>query len=234
MTWSSDQEDRRSSGETVSWKSYVDAIFDEHRVQVETALASHDTRVASNKESVTERLEALHESMTRLMEAGDEALQHHVDAQKTQISSEFGSVDKRLTAQHAEMVLRDEAIRDLLSSETRAYDTRVREAFAASEKAIEKAETSTEKRFDSGNAYRKQLSEQATQFLPREVADAQFAELRKLIQRNTERLDLDQGNNQAIIRTENRTQPWQLWTAGALLSVLIVIINVIVGIIVVI
>ncbi len=125
-------------------------------------------------------------------------------------------------------MLRDTSIRDLLSSETNSNDLRVREAFASSEKAIEKAEASSEKRFDAVNAFREQLAEQANHFLPREVADAQFTELRKAIARNTERLDLDQGKDTAITRSEDRTQPWALWVAGAILTVIIVAINVIV------
>lgn len=196
MTWSDDSPDRRNGGESVTWKAYVDAIFEEHRVQVETALASHDIRVASNKESVSDRLAALNETTTRLMEAGDSALLQHIDAQKVQAASEMASVDRRLVDLHQEMVLRDTGVRDLLVAETNGGNVRVREAFAASEKAIEKAENASEKRFDAVNAFREQLAEQSNQFLPREVADAQFAELRKLIQRNTERLDLDQGSNQ--------------------------------------
>lgn len=229
MTWAADQEDRRSIGE-VSWKAYVDVISEERRAQVDAALTAHDSRLTGAEDAMDRRLEALQESITRLMEAGDEALRQHIGSQSTQVSAELVSIDKRLTALHAEMGLRDSAVRDLHVSETKANDTRVREAFAASEKAIEKAETSSEKRFDQVNAFREQLSDQANQFLPREVADAQFTELRKLIHRNTERLDLDQGNNQAITRTEDRNQSWHIWAAGAVLALFILIINIVVAV----
>lgn len=227
MAQTNDNPYHSDAGEVVTWKAYVDAIFVEHRIQIEAALEAHDNRMFSDKESVSNRLAALYESMTRLMEAGDEALRQHIGSQSTQIAAELTSVDKRLIALHEEMVLRDTAIRDLLSTETKAYDVRVREAFAASEKAIEKAEASSEKRFDAVNAFREQLAEQANQFLPREVADTQFSELRKLIQRNTERLDLDQGSNQATTRSEDRNQPWVIWVAGAMLTVIIVAANII-------
>src|SRR4051812_3783882 len=52
---------------------------------------------------------------------------------------------------------------------------------AAQTDAILKAEKATEKRFESVNEFRSQLADQAATFLPREVAEAQLAELRKQV-----------------------------------------------------
>lgn len=58
----------------------------------------------------------------------------------------------------------------------------------ASERAIAKAETANEKRFEALNEFRASLSDQTSSFLPREVAEAQFAEVRRSIAELTERL----------------------------------------------
>jgi hypothetical protein len=49
----------------------------------------------------------------------------------------------------------------------KATDDKTSLALTASEKAVTKAETATEKRFDSVNEFRKTLSDQAAEFLPR-------------------------------------------------------------------
>lgn len=59
MTWTPDMPDRRSASDMVSWKSYVDRVFEEHRLQVATALVAHDQRVETNRHAATERLDAL-------------------------------------------------------------------------------------------------------------------------------------------------------------------------------
>jgi hypothetical protein len=52
-------------------------------------------------------------------------------------------------------------------------------ALAASEKAIIKSEASSEKRFEAVNEFRQQLSDQTRAYMPREVAEALIAELRR-------------------------------------------------------
>jgi hypothetical protein len=60
-------------------------------------------------------------------------------------------------------------------------ETALRAALAASEKAIGKAESATEKRFEAVNEFRGTLSDQASQFMTRTEATA-------LTDRNTERI----------------------------------------------
>ena len=52
------------------------------------------------------------------------------------------------------------------------------QAMTASALAVAKAETATEKRFDAVNEFRAQLADQASSFMPREVAEAQIADLK--------------------------------------------------------
>jgi hypothetical protein len=53
----------------------------------------------------------------------------------------------------------------------------VREQFAASAKAIEKAETAADKRFDAVNEFRAQLADQTRTFMPRAEYDRAHADL---------------------------------------------------------
>jgi len=55
-----------------------------------------------------------------------------------------------------------------------AMDAKTSLALSSSEKAISKAETATEKRFDSVNEFRGTLNDQASKLLPRAEADSRF------------------------------------------------------------
>lgn len=114
--------------------------------------------------------QALASSIRSQIEAGDMALRDHVDQQVQQIRA-------ALDALHREMNL----TRD------------------SSEKAIAKAETATEKRFESVNEWRgqsadrersqeDQMAKLASTFLPRETADAQFDSLRQQIAKLEEKV----------------------------------------------
>ncbi len=78
--------------------------------------------------------------------------------------------------------------RDLrYSQRAAAQDNAVSSALETSEKAIVKAESATEKRFDSVNEFRATLADQATKLLPRAEFDVQHAALTDRVQLNENR-----------------------------------------------
>lgn len=93
MTLTPDQTDR--STDNVSWKEYVDAIFSEHREQVQSALAAHDGRVISTEKSAAEKVEALRRETLTMLDPGHGgvSLREHMETvltghQRAQDSSE--------------------------------------------------------------------------------------------------------------------------------------------------
>lgn len=237
--------DRRGSGDKVTWKSYVDAIFEEHREQVRAALAAHDMRVEANHESAHDRLEALRREFEALLQIGAGVqLRDYVEAMfvEGRRATELGERERagaamalRSEQQRAQDVAEREreksaqALAVTLGQSIRDGDERLREhignqieqinqalsavesralirhdghrvqmddRFGYTEAAVAKAEQATEKRFVAVNAFREQLADQATNYVLREVVDAQFAELRKSVSQNTTRLDLIQGTTQ--------------------------------------
>jgi hypothetical protein len=66
-------------------------------------------------------------------------------------------------------------------------------ALAASEKAILKAETATEKRFEAVNEFRQTLSDQAAQFMTRAEAEAVNLRTTERIQELTDRTNRAEG-----------------------------------------
>jgi hypothetical protein len=72
------------------------------------------------------------------------------------------------------------------------FDSLLREmhaAFAGAEKAIAKAETATERRFEGVNEFRAQLSDQAARFVTRDELGALENKMVGLIERNREDIE---------------------------------------------
>jgi len=69
---------------------------------------------------------------------------------------------------------------------------------AASEKAIIKAETATERRFDGVNEFRQTLTDQAAQFLTRDVFDVEMKTLRERQQEMTNQLSTSAGKGAGL------------------------------------
>ncbi len=93
--------------------------------------------------------------------------------------------------------LNDKALQAALTSQQLA----VAAALGAAGQAVEKAERANEKRFDAVNAFREQLQEQANTFMPRELAQAQFEDLRGTLLALHSRLDIIQGNSKGVNAT---------------------------------
>ena len=87
-----------------------------------------------------------------------------------------------------------------------AMDEKTSLALTASEKAVVKAETATEKRFDAVNEFRGTLSDQAMNLMPRGESNAKFEALEKEISQLKERLDKGAGNTEGsrAVKDEGR------------------------------
>jgi hypothetical protein len=90
-------------------------------------------------------------------------LEHRIDDQKRLFHEELAALRVQLNERHA------------------AQQSALQSALFSAEKAVAKAETAAEKRFDSVNEFRAQLADQASRFMPRTEAEAAIA-------RNAERI----------------------------------------------
>lgn len=89
-------------------------------------------------------------------------------------------------------------------------------AFTASEKAIAKAESASERRFESVNEFRGQLADQAAMFIPRLESEAKFISIMEKVDALTTRIDRNEG------RGAGMSQGWALLVgAVGLIAVLI-------------
>ena len=135
----------------------------------------------------------LREGLMHQIESGDRALEHHIQEQVRQIRT----------------------IIEMGSAQVQA-------AFDASEKAILKAETATERRFESVNEFRAQLATQTQSFMPREVAEARLAEIATKVEDVTNRINVTQGKAAGVSASVGLL----IAAAGVGLSVVVVLANV--------
>ncbi len=142
---------------------------------------------------VSNKTDAIQTSVHERINEGDQHLRQHIDQQVLQIQ------------QALEAARRETAI---------IHD--------ASTKAIEKAESSTEKRFEAVGTRLNSNAEQAAMFMPREVADTQIEALRKQIQDNTARIDTTQGARAG----SEKTITIGLAAATIVISIVVVLANV--------
>lgn len=133
------------------------------------------------------------ESLTQMVTAADAALGRHIEEQVRQIRQ---IIDLNLTAVDA--------------------------AFAASEKAIQKAEAATEKRFESVNEFRAQLATQTHSFMPREVAEAKLKEISTKVDDLTARVNTTTGKSAGVTASIGL----MIAVSGVGLAVVVVFVNV--------
>ena len=143
----------------VTLREYLEHIIDEHRRQVEREL---------------ERVDVLVQERVRRIEVQADERWDRVEEQiRNAIDAGLQAVDQ----------LRRE--RELVTS---AQSVAIAKAEQATTIAIEKAEQATDKRFESVNEFRAQQQDIIHRFLPREVAETQFAEMRRAIESIVEKL----------------------------------------------
>jgi len=212
MTWTADQPDRRTSGEYVSWKAYVDSLFDggiraievaeRERKEAAGVLRTTQERAQDVAERERERAaQALAQTLTMAFQEAIERLREHIVNQSRTFDAALGAVEGRA-------LLRQEA----------------------SDKAVQKAENAQNEVNKTGNEYRGQLREQHAQMIPRPEAEKVFESLIERIRVLEAAGQLQIGINTANTRTEDRSQSWQIWAAGAFLTILFFVVSTIIGI----
>ncbi len=121
------------------------------------------------------------QAITTLLNSTNEALKGMVVSQNEAVDRRFAEVELRYDQRLADMDLRYQQRFDQqrasLFEAAAAADKAVTAALESAEKAVGKAETANEKRFDSVNEFRGQLKDQATSFIPRLEAEQRISQL---------------------------------------------------------
>lgn len=189
----------RPIGAQVPLREYVEALLEENKRALEMADSEREKAAAQL------RLE-----MKRAISEGDDRLREHIHQQVLQIEAALASAEK-LEVQRIAGV----------KSDIEGMSNAVSIASEASEKAINKAEMAAEKRFESVNEFRGQLSDQVRTFMPREVADGLLSQLNKRISLVEERTNLGAGATQG----RDRMIAWAIGGSGILIAAISIVAN---------
>ncbi len=179
-------------------KEANDKLASERDRAAEVLRSANEKAINQAEVERSKAADRLAEQLKQRIESGDENLRLHITAQENQLREELVALERATTLVHA-----------------------------ASEKAIDKAEVSTDKRFHAVNEFRAQLSEQSGTYMPREVADAQFSELRKQITQNTDRINVAAGEKGG----SDKTIGWMIAGATILISVTVIGVNILLSLI---
>lgn len=177
--------------------------------QVSAALISADKLELARIDAITKALEAHVARQVEQINLAREAAMQRADAMAEALSAQIAEVDRRAIA---------------------SLDAARREAnFAqeANDRAIQKAEVASDKRFDAVNEFREQLREQTASFMPREVVDQLVTQINQRITTLESMALQGEGAKGAIQRKDDRSLQWAIWAAGALVIIVVVIINLI-------
>lgn len=133
--------------------------------------------VAALKEIMNREIAALKELVLQMLRAADRVADERWDRVQSQL--------KAMEAEALQSVAQLRRERELV---TTAQMEAIAKSDQATSMALDKAEVANDKRFESVAAFREQQRDSLAGFLPREVADAQFADLRRMIADLTEKL----------------------------------------------
>jgi hypothetical protein len=167
----------------------------------ELEIISRETQRAVS-EATAERekaAQALASSMAESIKEGDERLREHIENQVNQIEAALESARRETKFAHA-----------------------------GSQKAIDKAEEATDKRFEAVSTFREELSGRMEKAMSREVAEAREKELAKRLDKVEGDMDKRVGEDIALQRQKTSSQNWTLWIAGAVLTMVIVVVNIVI------
>lgn len=161
---------QNAHGEAVPLREFFEAVLDEQRRGM--VVAEQEREKAAK---------ALRDELARAIEEGDKALRDHILQQVHQIRAALEAAN----ILEVERFNQAQAHIDATAATAEQHVAQLRRereiVTGAQMEAIQKAESATEKRFESVNEFRAQLNDVIGQFMPREVADAQFSELRRSI-----------------------------------------------------
>lgn len=161
---------QNAHGEAVPLREFFEAVLDEQRRGM--VVAEQEREKAAK---------ALRDELARAIEEGDKALRDHILQQVHQIRAALEAANI-LEVERFNQVQAHVDATAATAEQHVAQLRREREIVTGAQmEAIQKAESATEKRFESVNEFRAQLNDVIGQFMPREVADAQFSELRRSI-----------------------------------------------------
>jgi len=159
------------------------ATMERQRVeQKHDATTAIDAALQAQKESVSAAFQAAEKALGEKSDMLNKEFREHLEHAREQTRASFEASEKAIAKAEVSNEQRFEAMSKEFYEHLEFARHERNQRFDASETAIAKAETANEKRFATMNAFREQLADQASSFMPRRESEAAMA-------RNTEKID---------------------------------------------
>lgn len=162
---------------------------------ITTLLVHLQRQIDDLKVNLAERNENQTKAVDAAFAASQTAMQTAFAAADKALDQRSATLDREFH-EHLEQVRHENALAFLNS------DKAIAAAMASSKEAILKAETASEKRFESVNEFRAQLADQAAGFMSRAEANALLAGMGDRVTRAEERLNVGSGQDQGHANAE--------------------------------
>ena len=176
------------------------------------------------KEYTDTRIDALDTRILALFEEKQKALDAALIAQKEAVAKAENATDRIAARGQADLAALQADMAERLVSVRRELES----ANNSAKEAVTKAETATEKRLEGMNEFRATLTDQTKSFIPREVAEGVFTDLRNQIDRISSRVIESGGREQGTSRAKDQAHQAsiaQITLVMAVIAILAVIVT---------
>jgi hypothetical protein len=172
------------------------------------------------------------------------SLQHADEAQLVLAKSIIDQNDQRYRVMFDKVELAIVSLREVVHLKDAKYETQFKSleaalqaqlislrentalAFTASEKAISKAETASEKRFESVNEFRQTLTDQAATFMQRAQVETLLGNLNEKLNLLTARVERGEGIGDGSARTKAESTTQNNWAVGLVVAVAVSLVEI--------
>ena len=177
-----------SSDSSVPLRVFFEAILNEQQRTISSAVREREKAIA-----------ALKEELETAIERGDSSLRENFSQQVSHLKEAIANAEKLGVARSQEIRKHIDIAIQLGAERLEAVHRELKLIMENTEKEIAKAEETSEKRFATledlrsqiSNSERErveQMSQQTSRFLPREVAEQQFNDIRRLVTELSDKL----------------------------------------------
>jgi len=168
------REDIKSAQELL--QSQLDRRFEDVEKTLKVELLQRDRAV-----------EVLAESLKQQVNVGDDNLRQHISNQVDQIKQALEAANKLMDARLGTLDQQIKSVHREIDIETDATRT-----------AVQKAETATEKRFESVNEFRAQMADQSALFISRREVEASVNAISEKVAAITDRINRSEGKGSGM------------------------------------
>lgn len=207
---------------------YFKIITDQLRDSIQNLLTLYQRDFAAMEKIVADKDGTLDDRILAAKKQEDERF----EARRTYVDKMFDEINLSFSSRMTVLENGIKAVDSMSSERSKVVRDALEAAMAASDKAVVKAEVSSEKRFETLNDFKTQVSDQLATYMPREVTEALISELRRtyeqqLAEIRNQLVQLQQRQDQAAGSSAgvSKSVGYMISALGIVLTIIIFLVN---------